>query len=48
MSALDTLVAVLDRVLMAVCHIDGHIVESHSGACMRCRTRIFTPTKESR
>lgn len=49
MTALATFLAhVLERILSAVCHIDGHIVETHSGACMRCRTQIFTPPKESR
>lgn len=43
-----TVVRFLERLLSIVCHIDGHIVETHSGACMRCRTQIFTPPKEPR
>ena len=30
------LVAALERLLSIVCHIDGHITDSYTGACMRC------------
>ena len=40
--------AALERLLSIACHIDGHNVDSHSGACMRCGAQIFPPLKETR
>ena len=42
------LVAALERLLLIVCHIGGHTVDSYSGACMRCGAQIFAPLKETR
>lgn len=42
------LVAALERLLSIACHIDGHTIDSYSGACMRCGAQIFAPPKETR